>query len=236
MDERRAPRLRNVLGLAAATAFLGGPALAALRLVPGLVGFVLFAVGGIMALVVALVSIVQASRGRRLTAGGAAAMAVGVVFVILATRGSGHPRINDFTTDLADPPAFRHAATLPPNAGRDLGYPPDFAPVQTACCPDLRAAHLAVPPVEAFARARRTAGTMPRWQITAEDPAAGTIEAVVTSGLFGFQDDVVIRVRPDGARASRVDVRSKSRDGQGDLGANAARIHAYVAALEAAPS
>jgi uncharacterized protein (DUF1499 family) len=31
-------------------------------------------------------------------------------------------------------------------------------------------------------------------------------------------------------------MRSKSRVGQGDLGANAARIHAYVTALEAAPS
>jgi uncharacterized protein (DUF1499 family) len=73
---------------------------------------------------------------------------------------------------------------------------------------------------------------MPTWVITAEDPAGGTIEAVVTSRLFGFQDDVVIRVRPDGTGASRVDMRSKSRDGKGDLGANASRIRAYVSALE----
>jgi hypothetical protein len=235
MDQRRAPRLRNVLGLAAATAFVAGPALSALRLIPGIAGFVLLALGGIMALVIALVSIVQASRGGALTAGGAAAIAVGVVFMALATRSSGHPRINDFTTDPGDPPAFRHAATLPANAGRDLGYPADFAPVQEKCCGDLRAATLAVPPADAFARARRVAESMPSWSITAADPGAGTIEAVVTSSLFGFQDDVVIRVRPDGA-GSRVDVRSKSRVGQGDLGANAARIHAYVTALEAAPS
>jgi uncharacterized protein (DUF1499 family) len=90
-----------------------------------------------------------------------------------------------------------------------------------------------MPPAEAFARARRVAESMPAWTITAADAANGTIEAVATTRLFGFQDDIAIRVRPDGAGASRVDVRSKSRDGQGDLGANAARIRAYVSTLEA---
>ncbi|TMA41924.1 MAG: DUF1499 domain-containing protein, partial [Deltaproteobacteria bacterium] len=66
------------------------------------------------------------------------------------------------------------------------------------------------------------------------DGASGTIEAVATTRVFGFQDDIAIRVRADGSAASRVDVRSKSRDGKGDLGANAARIRAYVMALEAA--
>ena len=74
---------------------------------------------------------------------------------------------------------------------------------------------------------------MPAWTITAADDASGTIEAVATTRLFGFQDDIAIRVRADGAGASRVDVRSKSRDGKGDLGTNAARIRAYVTALEA---
>jgi uncharacterized protein (DUF1499 family) len=159
-------------------------------------------------------------------------LVAGVAFVAIASRGFGHPRINDFTTDVADPPAFRQAATLPANAGRDLGYPKDFAAIQQGCCADLRPARVPAPPAEAFTRARRTAAAMPAWSITAEDPAAGTLEAVVTSRLFGFQDDVAIRVRADGA-GSRVDVRSKSRVGQGDLGANAARIRAYVSALEA---
>jgi uncharacterized protein (DUF1499 family) len=150
---------------------------------------------------------------------------------VIAARGAGAPRINDFTTDPADPPAFRHAATLPANAGRDLGYPPSFASVQQTCCADLRPARLRVAPAEAFGRARTAAERMPAWTITHADPEAGTIEAVATSRLFHFQDDIVIRVRPDGG-GSRVDVRSKSRDGQGDFGANAARIRAYVAELE----
>ncbi|MBW2399988.1 MAG: DUF1499 domain-containing protein, partial [Deltaproteobacteria bacterium] len=39
-------------------------------------------------------------------------------------------------------------------------------------------------------------------------------------------DDIVVRVRRDGAD-SIVDVRSKSRDGRGDMGANAARIRLF---------
>ena len=225
--------MREKIGVIAVAAMLIAPALSWLRLVPGLAGFVAFALGGLIALGVGLVTVVQAARGRGLGLGGAVALIAGIAFLAIAARGRGAPRINDFTTDLADPPVLRHAAALPANAGRDLAYPPAFAPIQQACCADLRPARLPVPPAEAFARARRAAETMPAWTIIAADDASGTIEAVATTRLFGFQDDIAIRVRADGAGASRVDVRSKSRDGKGDLGTNAARIRAYVGALEA---
>ena len=226
--------MREKIGVIAVAAMLIGPGLAWLRLVPGLAGFVIFALGGLIALVVGLVRVVQAARGRAFGLGGVVTLIAGMAFLAIAVRGRGAPRINDFTTDLADPPAFRNAVTLPANAGRDLLYPPAFGPIQQACCADLRPARLPVPPAEAFARARRVAETMPAWAITAADGASGTIEAVATTRVFGFQDDIAIRVRADGSAASRVDVRSKSRDGKGDLGANAARIRAYVMALEAA--
>jgi uncharacterized protein (DUF1499 family) len=73
---------------------------------------------------------------------------------------------------------------------------------------------------------------MPTWEITFTDPATGAIEAVATTLVFGFQDDIVIRVRPAPHGGSRVDLRSKSRDGRGDIGANAARIRAFIRELE----
>ena len=224
--------MRSTLGLISAAAFVLGPVLAWLRIVPGLVGFVLFALGGLVALVVGIVSLVSAARGRGLQAGGAAALVCALLFVAIVVRSGGAPRINDFTTDPADPPPFRHAATLPPNAGRDMGYPPAFAAVQQECCADLHPARLPVPPAEAFARARAVAGRMPAWTVTDADPGTGTIEAIATTRLFGFHDDIAIRVRPDGAQGSRVDIRSKSRDGKGDIGANAARIRTFIGELE----
>jgi uncharacterized protein (DUF1499 family) len=226
-------RVRNAIGLVAVIAMLLGPVFANLGLVRPLAGFAMFALGGIVGLVTGIVSLIRLARGRRLTLGGGLAAAAGIVFLALATRSAGSPRINDFTTDPVDPPAFTFAATLEPNVGRDLSYPQDYAAIQRECCADLRPARLPVPPQAAYERAHRIAQSMPAWRITRADAAAGVIEATATSRVFQFVDDVVIRVRPEGA-GSRVDVRSKSRDGKGDVGANTARIRAYVAALESA--
>ena len=63
------------------------------------------------------------------------------------------------------------------------------------------------------------------------DPDSFRIEATDRSFWFGFEDDVVIRITAAGEAGSRVDVRSLSRVGGGDLGVNANRVRAFVAAL-----
>jgi uncharacterized protein (DUF1499 family) len=233
MERRRAGRSAlGTLGLIAGVLFVVGPALAWLRIVPAIVGFVLFSLGGIIALVVALASVVQALRGRGIRPGGAVAIFAGLAFAVIAARGRGGPMINDFTTDLADPPAFRNAGTLPPNRGRDMAYPRAFEPMQQGCCADLRPARIPLGAKDAFARVQGVAQGMPGWTITVADADAGTIEAIAVTPLFGFQDDIAIRVRPDGDGSSRVDIRSKSRDGKGDMGTNAARIRTFVRDVE----
>jgi uncharacterized protein (DUF1499 family) len=68
--------------------------------------------------------------------------------------------------------------------------------------------------------------------VRARAPEEGRLEATDTTRWFGFKDDVVVRVTPV-AEGARVDVRSASRVGQSDLGANARRIRAFLAALAA---
>jgi uncharacterized protein (DUF1499 family) len=230
----RSGRGVGAAGLVAAVLAIGGPLSAWAGLGRPLHGFVVFALGGLLAVLVTIGTLVRLLRGRRLGAGGAAGLAVAVVIGALVLSGRDSPRINDFTTDVEDPPAFHFAARLPDNVGRDLAYPAAFAEVQRGCCADLTPLELALPPAEAIERVRRVAGALPRWSVTHVDPGAGRVEAVVTSRIFRFRDDVVIRVRPIGGGRSRVDMRSKSRDGQGDLGANAARIRAFMAALRTA--
>ena len=70
------------------------------------------------------------------------------------------------------------------------------------------------------------------WKITYEDPKTRTIEGVATTRLFHFQDDFVIQVRP-ASGGSEVEMRSKSRDGKGDVGANYKRITAFFRTLTA---
>ena len=55
----------------------------------------------------------------------------------------------------------------------------------------------------------------------------GRIEAVARTAIMGFRDDVVVRIRADGAGA-RIDMRSSSRYGSFDFGANAARIRSLM--------
>jgi hypothetical protein len=140
------------------------------------------------------------------------------------------PPINDITTDTVNPPDF--AAIVPLRAGEPVSatYPGDmFATAQRLAYPDIQPVELAVPPPSAFARALGAARQM-GWVIVAADPIAGRIEATATTPWFGFKDDVVVRIMPEPA-GSRIDVRSVSRVGKSDLGANAARIRAYVSLL-----
>jgi uncharacterized protein (DUF1499 family) len=58
--------------------------------------------------------------------------------------------------------------------------------------------------------------------------AAGIVEATATTFWFGFKDDVVVRIR-ETQQGSKLDLRSVSRVGQSDIGANAARIQTFIA-------
>jgi uncharacterized protein (DUF1499 family) len=98
--------------------------------------------------------------------------------------------------------------------------------------PDLGPARFTAPPDRVFARAVDIARDL-GWEIVATAPAEGRLEATDRTRWFGFRDDVVVRVRPDGA-GSRVDVRSVSRVGRSDLGTNARRIRGFMDALRTA--
>jgi uncharacterized protein (DUF1499 family) len=149
-----------------------------------------------------------------------------------ATAGAGRPRINDITTDPNDPPAFEYALRDPDTRDRDYSYPAGFAEQQRAAYPDLAPIVLALPPDRAFDAALQAVQALDL-EVTLSDQARGVIEARATSKLFRFVDDVAIRIRPKNG-GSVVDIRSKSRVGQGDLGANANRIRAIAAELAAA--
>jgi uncharacterized protein (DUF1499 family) len=224
--------IRTVLGLIAAAAVAAGPLLAYLRLVPALLGFALFALGGLLAVLVALASGVQLLRGRAFGIGGVASLAAALIFAAAALRTGGGPRINDFTTNPGNPPVFVALKIVGPNPSRDMSYPADYAAVQTECCADLAPLNVAADPATTFERARKAAESMEGWEVVDASAADGRVEAIATTPLFGFKDDVVIRVTPGPDGGSVVDIRSKSRDGQGDIGANAARIRAYLATVQ----
>jgi uncharacterized protein (DUF1499 family) len=162
---------------------------------------------------------------------------LGVAFVGVPwrLRHNHTPAINDITTDTVNPPAIitALAARQAEHAGTDVYAGPALAEQQKSAYPNIAPLILAMPPPQAFDLALSTAKAMPGWHIIAVDPHARRIEATQSSFWFGFVDDIVIRVTEDGD-GSRIDMRSHSRQGRGDLGVNAARIRSYMAALNGA--
>ena len=140
------------------------------------------------------------------------------------------PAIHDITTDTANPPAFVAVLPLRAHAPNSAEYGgPEIARKQQAAYPRVVPYESPLAPDALFAHAlaaARDAG----WQIVAVVPAEGRIEATATTLLFGFKDDVVIRVTPM-PRGSRLDVRSESRIGGSDVGTNAKRVESFLDAL-----
>ena len=243
----------RVLGpskIATAAAAVAGIALAAILvgvlgatagLVAPLLGFLLFAgamvLGAVLSLLLGAVALVvtraRAGRPARSNRRSAwTALAVGAillaVLLVLSGRARGVPPIHDVTTDPEDPPSFSAVAKAPENAGRDLTYPHgrgDVTALQREAYPDLEPIRVPDAPDVALGRAVEAAEDL-GWHVVEIDEGEHRLEATVTSRVFRFVDDVVVRVRPDGG-GSIVDVRSTSRVGESDLGANAARIRAF---------
>lgn len=235
----RLGRVSAWLGRLCVLAVLLGPVAAHVGISSPLAGFGVLLCGlllGALSVAVGLLALLFApAAARRATLAAMAAPVVvllAVVAVVVARGGAGVPRINDITTDTDAPPRFVHAGTLPENVGRDLAYPgASFAEQQKAAYADLGPVTLAMPPDEAFKQVAAAARSLPNWAITREDATALALEGYDTTWLFRFRDDFVIEVRPAPNGQSIVQMRSKSRDGQGDLGANAARIRAFFQRL-----
>lgn len=221
-------RFRTIEAPTAFPAFLSGLALAAL------------------AACLAVVAMVVVWRSGR--KGGVRAMFAFAVAALtlagpayVASRGPTIPvRLVDVSTDLADPPLFERSA-------RDRGpadlpvpgaIPEAQAKAQRAAYPAIGPLSLALPPEEVSnlaiglveERGWRLLGptSFPRG-----GPPRSRIDAVARTAVLGFPTDVSIRIRPDGD-GSRVDMRSASRFGVTDFGANAERIRAFFEDLSAA--
>ena len=96
-------------------------------------------------------------------------------------------------------------------------------------CPSAAPLVLTKPVTAAYAQAKaalRDFGLV----LVAENPDEGRLEATATGLIYGFKDDLVLRIQPQGL-GSRIDVRSIGRLPRPDLGANCRRATALLDAL-----
>lgn len=181
-----------------------------------------------------------------------AAGAAGYVPLKMRQLVNANPFIHDITTDFDNPPAIVAAADLarknpPAYVGDDPApglvdgkYVADsgitIAEAQRQAFPDIQPLVLSASVEEIKGAARAVLADM-NLEMLAEGPAGENgwrIEAAATSFWYGFKDDFIVRLTPLADGRTRVDVRSKSRVGGSDLGANAARVRAFLEELDAA--
>ena len=148
----------------------------------------------------------------------------------MVAGGGDYPAIHDITTDLSDPPTFTHAPTVRGPDSNSLDIKPDTLGAQREAYPQLQTLRSERSATNAYRHALAVAEHM-GWEITWQRPEAWQFEAVDTTAIMAFKDDVAVRIRSS-ANGSVLDLRSVSRVGVSDLGANAKRIGAFLENFE----
>ncbi len=169
-----------------------------------------------------------------------AALLVGFRVVGAMVQRSGLPPIHDAQTDWEQPVAFTGRALSTRDAERAAPIRDDarigqdggsewsgktFAEAQAEFW-ELAPLHLEMTPAQAIVLAEQVARKQ-GWSVMLSDPPGGQIEAVQRSFWYGLPADIAVRAIEDEGGA-RIDVRSASRIGGGDMGANAQRIKVFL--------
>lgn len=143
----------------------------------------------------------------------------------LLTGGGDAPPIHDISTDTLDPPTFTAAPEMRGDNSNPLTIKPDSIAAQIASYPGITTLRNSQSLEANFDKALSTATAL-GWEVYHQDRNTGVIEAVDTTAVMNFKDDVVIRLRQVDSEVL-IDLRSVSRVGVGDIGANAKRIRAF---------
>jgi len=195
------------------------------------------------AIALACVAFVEIWRsGRRGLRDALAGLAVALAMLAwpgyLLARATQQPMLNDVSTDLADPPQFSRSSRVLAARGPRVPtpYTPTTRDLQARFYPFLQTIVLDLDADQSW-RLVQKAVTARGWRVLEQVSAGGRsgvghIDATERTLLFGFTDDIAVRVRPAGGK-TRVDVRSASRFGSHDFGANARRIQAFAQDLQA---
>jgi uncharacterized protein (DUF1499 family) len=195
-------------------------------------GFISMAVL-LIAILVAIFALVKKQKDVAKTCGIVALLvALPVVGLSMqAAKAKSLPFIHQVSTDTVDLPKFKAIVALRGENSNPLDYDSEkLAPLQQAAYPQLQTIVSELSVEQAFAKAVDVANDL-GWEIISRNKESGMIEAVDTTLLWAFKDDVAIRVQMTDT-GSEIDLRSISRVGMSDLGANAARITKFITAFK----
>ncbi|MDF1690961.1 MAG: DUF1499 domain-containing protein [Zhongshania sp.] len=194
------------------------------------IGLTLFSFAGLLSLISIGASALFTRRttsvqGRRKLNSAAFIALPAILFLSLSLfRGAGAPLINDVSTNTQQPPKFLKAPDLRGPADNSLTYMGTNIALQEQAYPHIKTYQSPLSLVESQNLSFKIASEM-GWLVYYQQK--GHIEAQTRSFWFGFIDDIVIQIQANDAGAL-IDLRSASRLGKGDFGANAQRITAFL--------
>jgi uncharacterized protein (DUF1499 family) len=209
---------------------------------PAAMNLVAVSIGGLLlAIIVAVVGLVRIWFGGQIGAAqaftGIAIALVGLaVPLFFLSQYFLLPQLNDIQTT-RQPMEFKQLAAMRP-ADANRIVEPDLAAAEERekAYPDIRPMELERSVTETFDIVHEAVKRL-GWTIVLSEPPdgdqPGRIEATNRTMIMGYTDDALIRVTGDDAHAF-IDVRSASRYGMHDLGANAGHIRALFAEVKSA--
>jgi uncharacterized protein (DUF1499 family) len=210
-------------------------------LMPSLVSLLIALVGSLIVFIVAAIYLFIASRNKLPKNRNVLFLSLGLCLIPMIVVGPqiikarSVPPIHDITTDTENIPMFNAIVKLRVHSPNNLEYgskelPAEkLAAMQLEAYPNVKSLHTDLSVAEAVSRAEKVLKSQ-GLKIVYVDADNGIVEATATTFWFGFKDDVVVRARPADT-GSIVDLRSVSRVGQSDIGANAARIENFLSAF-----
>jgi uncharacterized protein (DUF1499 family) len=214
--------------------FFGGPAPVALKVCGGAVA------AAVVSLTLAAAALVSIWNEGHIGAG-RASFALALSTLVLAVPLWSLPdllqlpRLYDVTTDVASPPAFDLIGQIRAGQANPVRYEASFGPLQTAAYSDIKPLYISRPIIDVYSAVHEVVKSL-NWKIlreqAPENGKTGYIEAVDRTLIFGFTDDVAIRITGSPKNA-KIDIRSSSRFGQHDLGRNAKRIRRFMVEVKA---
>jgi hypothetical protein len=155
------------------------------------------------------------------------------------------PLIHDVSTDADNPPQFLLLATLREQCKNGVAYSGLTGEAHHRRYPDLQPVLFKRPPLEVFYAAydlviarKWFLMNARKWRFHENDSGGeqieGHIEATASTRILRFKDDIVIRLLAHGEQHqhTRLDMRSASRVGKSDLGANAKRLRDFLRDLK----
>jgi uncharacterized protein (DUF1499 family) len=196
----------------------------------------------LVALLLVCAASVAIWRSGRRGAGATAAAALVAILTLaypsyLAVEAVRLPVLSDISTDIANPPYFSlsRAAYEARKGFQPKGVPQKAREAQRPAYPDVEPIVVDLDADEAFALVLKTAKAI-GWRVVDQRPPGGRTgeghaDFLDKTLIMGFDEDVTVRLKPLPGQ-TRIDLRSASRYGRHDFGANAKRITAFADELQ----